>query len=235
MLASFSRTRLRVTALALACTVMLAGCATQTAYDPNLSPAQNQLRQANQRFNQTVGEGAVAGAVIGGLAGLALGGRNRAQTAAIGAAAGGALGAGAGYMVARNNLNRSSTEAQFNDAIQQASADADMYQRSASASQQVADQAEADAARLRSQVQARQITQAQYRAGMAKYQADANAMNTLASKAREQAAALRQDARVAPARDRGTMSGLASNIDAAGQQQERTAARMSRLLAGAES
>jgi len=235
MLASFPRTRLRATAIILACGMLLAGCATNTAYDPNLSPAQNQLRQSNQRFNQTVGEGAVAGAVLGGIAGLALGGRNRAQTAAIGAAAGGALGAGAGYMVARNNLNRSSTEAQFNDAIQQANADADAYQKSAVASQQVADQAEADATRLRGQVQARQITQAQYRAGMAKYQADANIMNTQASDARKQAAALRQDARVAPATDRGTMNSLAGNIDAAGQQQERTAARMSRLLAGVES
>ena len=232
MPASRSRLRHRATALVLACGLLLGGCAGNAAYDPSLSPAQNQLRQANQRFNQTVGEGAVAGAVLGGIAGLALGGRNRAQAAAIGAGAGAALGAGAGYMVARNNLNRSSTEAQFNDAIQQASADADAYQRSAAASQQVADQAEADARRLRGQVQARQITQAQYRAGMAKYQADANIMNTQAADARKQAAALRQDARVAPSSDRGTMSGLANNIDAAGRQQEQTAARMSRLLAG---
>lgn len=134
MLASFSRPRLRATAFVLACGMLLVGCAANSGYDPSLSPAQNQLRQSNQRFTQTVGEGAVAGAVLGGIAGLALGGRNRAQSAAIGAAAGGALGAGAGYVVARNNLNRSSTEAQFNDAIQQASADSDAYQKSAAAS-----------------------------------------------------------------------------------------------------
>ena len=211
--------------------MLFSGCAATTTYDPSLSPAQNQLRQSNQRFNQTVGEGAVAGAVLGGIAGLALGGHNRVQAGAIGAAAGGALGAGAGYMVAHNNLSRSSTEAQFNDAIQQASADASAYQKSAAASQQVADQAEADAARLRGQVQARQITQAQYRSGMAKYQADAQIMNTQATDARKQAAALRQDARVAPETDRSTMNGLAGNIETAGQQQERTAARLSHLLA----
>ncbi len=96
--------------------LLLAGCASG-GYDPNLSPAQNQLRQSNARFNQIIGEGAGAGALLGGIAGLALGGRNRGQAALIGAAAGGALGAGAGYAVASNNLSRSSSEAQFNAAI----------------------------------------------------------------------------------------------------------------------
>lgn len=70
---------------------------------------------------------------------------------------------------------------------------------------------------------------------MAKYQADANIMNSQAADARKQAATLRQDARVAPSSNRSTLSGLANNIDAAGRQQEQTAARMSRLLDGADS
>jgi len=166
----FSLFRLRAVAFAAAAGILLSGCAAGSgSYDSGLSPAQNQLRQSNARFNQTIGEGAATGALLGGLAGLALGGRNRAQATLIGVAAGGALGAGAGYAVANNNLNRSSTEAQFNDAIRQAGADADFYRASANSSAQIADDASADAARLGTQYRARQITQAQYRAGLAKY------------------------------------------------------------------
>lgn len=100
---------------------------------PASARRKNQLRQSNARFNQTVGTG--AGALLGAVAGLALGGPNRNQAALIGAAAGGALGAGAGYAVARNNLSRASSEAQFNDAIQKAVADANAFRASAQASQ----------------------------------------------------------------------------------------------------
>lgn len=213
--------------------IVVSGCAGQAAYDSGLSPAQNQLRQANARFNQTVGEGAVAGALLGGIAGLALGGRNRAGAAALGAGAGAALGAGAGYLVARNNLSRSSTEAQFNDAIQQASADADAYRSSAAASQQIADQATADATRLSAQYQARQITAAQYRAGLAKYQADNDIITKQVSQAQQTAAALRQDSRVASGSNGDQLASSASDIEASRRQLEQSQARLSRALAGA--
>lgn len=212
--------------------LLLAGCA-GGGYDPGLSPAQNQLRQSNARFNQTIGEGAGAGALLGGIAGLALGGRNRGQAALIGAAAGGALGAGAGYAVASNNLNRSSSEAQFTSAIQKASADADAFRSSAQASQQIADQATADASQLNKQLRAGQITQAQYRAGLAKYQADNDIITTQISEALKSAAMMRRNARVASGSNSGQFAGSASDVEASRIRLQQSQAKMSRLLAGA--
>lgn len=232
MTVRFNAARFRLVAMLIVASLALNACASSTAYDPSLSPAQNQLRQSNARFNTTVAEGAGAGALLGGLAGLALGGRNRGQAALIGAGAGAVLGGGAGYLVARNNLNRASTEAQFNDAIQQASADADAYRQSAAASRQIADQAYADASRLRAQYRSGQITQAQYRAGLTKYQADIDIMNSQAASAQKTAAQMRQDSQIAPGADRTRLSSLAIDVDASSRQQEQTAARMSRLLAG---
>ena len=224
--------RLRAMAAVCAAGIVLSGCASQVAYDNTLSPAQNQLRQSNARFNQTVGEGAVAGAVVGGLAGLAFGGRDRAGAAALGAGAGAALGAGAGYLVARNNLNRSSTEAQYADAIQQAAGDAEAYRSSASASRQIADQATADAARLGSQYRSRQITQAQYQAGLAKYQADNDIISKQANDARQTAALLRQDARSASPANRSQLASSAADMEASQRELEQNRLRLSRALAG---
>ncbi len=233
MVSWFSRLRLRAVAFAAVSGLLLSGCAGGGgAYDASLSPAQNQLRQSNARFNQTVGEGAVAGALLGGVAGLALGGRNRAQATLIGATAGGALGAGAGYAVARNNLNRSSTEAQYNNAIQQASADADAYRSSASASSQIADQAYADATRLNAQVRSGQITQAQYRAGVARYQADNDIMARQVGSAQRAAASMRQDSRMASGSNRAQLASTASDIESSRRQLEASQARLSRVLAG---
>jgi len=227
-----SSLRLRAVTVTAVAGILLSGCAGGSAYDPSLSAAQNQLRQSNARFNQTVGEGAGAGALVGGLAGLALGGRNRAQATLIGAAAGGALGAGAGYVVARNNLSRASTESQFNDAIQQASADADAYRMSASASGQIADQAYADAQRLNGQVRSGQITQAQYRAGIARYQADNDIMVQQVSSAQQAAAAMRQNSQVASGSNRAQLANSASDIEASRRQLEANRIRLSRVLTG---
>ena len=228
---SFSLVGFRATAFTVAMAVSLLGCATQ-GNDPNLSPAENQLRQSNQRFTQTVGEGAVAGAVLGGLAGLAFGGRNRGTAAAVGAAAGGALGAGAGYMVARNNLSRSSTEAQYSQAIAQASDDADAYRAAATSSQQIAVQAEADTRRMRGQLASNQITQQQYQAKLANYRSDAQLMDKQAEEAKKQAAAMRTDSQSASGEDRTRLLNLANSIDTSGQQQAQTASRLSRMMAG---
>lgn len=229
----FSLLRLRVIAFAAAAGLLLSGCAGGAgAYDANLSPAQNQLRQSNARFNQTVGEGAVAGALLGGVAGLAFGGRNRAQATLIGATAGGALGAGAGYAVARNNLNRSSTEAQFNTAIQQASADAQFYRDSANSSAQVADEAYADAAKLGTQYRAHQISQAQYRTGLAKYQTDNDILLNRIQKARQASAMLRQDSQVASGSDRTQLANSAADIERSTRETEQHQIRLSRAMAG---
>lgn len=232
MMSWWSALRLRSVAVMASAGILLAGCAAGGGYDPSLSPAQNQLRQSNARFNQTVATGAGAGALLGGVAGLALGGRNRGQAALIGAAAGGALGAGAGYAVASNNLNRASSEAQFNDAIQEANAEANRFQSAAQASQQVADDATADARRLNGQLRAGQITQAQYRTGLSKYQADNDVLTRQISEARKAAVAMRQSAQVASGANSGQFSRSAAETEAASNQMEQTQARLSRMMAG---
>ncbi len=226
--------RLRAVAMTAAAGLLLAGCAGGTvAYDTSLSPAENQLRQSNARFNQTVGEGAATGALLGGIAGLAFGGKNRGQAALLGAAIGGAVGTGAGYAVARNNLSRSSTEAQFNDAIKQASADADAYRTSASASRQIANQAEAEAGRLRAQYQSHSITQEQYHAGLVKYRSDNEIISKQVHQAQEAAAAMRQDSQVASRQNGATLTVMATSIELSSQGMGEDSARLSRLLDGA--
>lgn len=231
MVSRLSSFRLRAVTLLTAAGLLLVGCA-GGGYDPSLSLAQNQLRQSNARFNQTIGEGAGAGALLGAVAGLALGGRNRGQAALIGAAAGGALGAGTGYAVARNNLSRASTEAQFNDAIQQASADADAFRSSAQLSQQVADEATADARKLGNQLRAGQITQAQYRAGLSKYQADKDILTKRISEAHKTAATMRQNAQVASGANSGQLTRSAAEVEGTSRQIEQNQVRISRMLAG---
>ena len=232
MVFRWSALRLRPVALAVSAAILLAGCAGGGGYDPGLSPAQNQLRQSNARFNETVGTGAGAGALLGAVAGLALGGRNRGQAALIGAAAGGALGAGTGYAVARNNLDRASSEAQFNDAIQQAGADAQAYRSTALLSRQVADEALADARRLNSQLRAGQITQAQYRTALSKYQADNDAMTKQITEAHKAALAMRQNAAVASRANNAELSRSAADVEASSSQIEQSQVRLSRLMAG---
>lgn len=233
MVSWWSAFRLRSIAVAASAAILLTGCAGGGGgYDASLSPAENQLRQSNARFNQTVGEGAGAGALLGAAAGLAFGGRNRGQAALIGAAAGGALGAGAGYAVASNNLSRASSEAQFNDAIQRASADAAAFRTSAQASQQVADDALADARKLNGQLQAGQITQVQYRSKLSKYQADNDLLAKQISEARKAAATARQGAQVASGDKNVQLARSAADLDASSRQLEQSQIKISRALAG---
>ena len=231
MVSWWSAIRTRSVALTISAAVLLVGCAAGGS-DPSLSPAENQLRQSNARFNQTVGTGAGTGAVLGAVAGLALGGRNRGQAALIGAAAGGALGAGAGYAVASNNLNRASSEAQFNDAIQRASADAEAYRSAALLSRQVADDATADLRRLNGQLRAGQITQAQYQSSIVKYQADSDAMTKQITEAQKASAQIQKGVQVASGANRGELSRSKADIDAARNQIEQNQVRLSRLIAG---
>jgi hypothetical protein len=234
MLQWLSPLRLRAVTFVAAAGILLSGCAGGAAYDPGLSPAQNQLRQSNARFNQTVGEGAGAGALLGGLAGLALGGRNRGQAMLIGAAAGGAMGVGAGYAVARNNLSRASSEAQFNDAIQQASADSDAFRSAAEASRQVADQATAEARSLNQQLRAGQIARAQYQSMLTKYQGDNVIITRQITEAERTAATMRQSASVASEANREQLISSARNVEAARKQLERGQLQMLRAMEGKE-
>ena len=84
----FTVGRCRLVSVLCASSLTLTACAGQVQPSQSLTPAQQQLKDANQRFNQTVGEGAVIGALAGGVLGAVLGGRNKAQMAAIGAGLG---------------------------------------------------------------------------------------------------------------------------------------------------
>jgi len=235
MVSWLSPLRQRATAFAVVFGLLLSGCAGGGgAYDSSLSPAQNQLRQSNARFNQTVAEGAGTGALVGGLAGLALGGRNRGQAMLIGATAGGALGAGAGYAVAHNNLSRSSTETQFNDAIQKAAAEADEFRSAAKASREIADQASADVRKINQQLRAGQITEAQHRKVLASFQADNRNVTQQITEAQKTAAAMRQDASMASGVNRERLIKSAMDVEASRRQLEQGSIRLSHAAAGQE-
>ncbi len=232
MAPQFSVFRIKAVTFGVAAGLLLAGCAGgSVANDASLSPAENQLRQSNARFNQTVGEGAATGALVGGIAGLAFGGKNRGQAAVIGAAAGGALGAGAGYVVARNNLSRSSTETQFNDAIQQAGAQADQYRISANNSRDIADQALADAKRLGDQYRAHQITQEQYRSGLAKYQTDSEMISKQIGYSQQASASIRENSQVASGSKKAQLVKSAADVEASTREMQQTLASFSNALA----
>jgi hypothetical protein len=232
MIAKFCPGRLRAITSLVVAGGLLVGCAGGgVTNDANLSPAENQLRQSSARFNQTVGEGALTGAALGGIAGLALGGNNRVQTAMLGAAVGGALGTGAGYMVARNNLSRSSTEAQFSDAIKQATVQADAYRNAADASRQIADRASADVAQLKAQYRTNQITQAKYQAGIARIRQNNDLIGQQITQAQQAAVDIRKDAEVASGSDKLQLIKPAADIEADRKRLEQDAVTMSRALA----
>src|SRR5580692_5997281 len=74
--------------IGLAGVLTLAACANDAA-DPSLTPAQQQLKQANQQFTTTVIEGTAVGTLLGaGLGAVFGGGRGAAYGAAGGAAVG---------------------------------------------------------------------------------------------------------------------------------------------------
>lgn len=214
--------------MVVAGSLALSGCAGATADDASLTPAENQLRRANARFTQTVGEGAVVGALAGGVAGALLGGRNRLAGAAIGATAGGALGAGAGYLVARNNAQRTHSEADYNAAIDQAQQDAAAYRTSAEAARSIASQCESEIARLDGQYRSRQITAAQFRASVAKYQTDDDLLRKQVTDAQQTASSLRTMG--ATGNTAGSANSTASDIDSSRASLASSQAQLSRAL-----
>lgn len=229
--ARFRSNRLR--AVLLSVTLLLSACAQGVSYDANLSPAENELRQANQRFNQTVGEGAVIGALGGAVLGAALGGRNRVQGAALGAAAGGALGAAAGYGVASNNARQSGSEQAYSTLIQEAQADADAYRRSANASRAIAQEAETKLASLNQQYRARQISAAQYSEQISRYRGSLDLLNQRISEASTKSAQMRSDARRAGGSNGAALLASANEIDSSNAQLRSDASRISNVLASA--
>jgi hypothetical protein len=219
---------IRGPALLVTSCLIVTACATG-GNDPSLSPEENQLRAANARFNQTVGEGAAVGAVGGALAGALLGGHNRLAGAAIGAAAGGALGAGAGYVVARNNATRSHSEADYQKAIGEAQQEANDFRTSAQSARIIADRAVRELAVLDAQYRSKQITGAQYRAQVSKYQQDNRLIQDQAKEADSEVTSLRSFAN-GSGQNRGVVLQSAADIDNSRSSLQSYAAAISRAL-----
>ncbi len=100
-------------AFALAASVMLSACA-QGLDDPNLSPEERKLREMASSYNETIGEGALIGCILGTIGGLLLSGKNNmGQGAAIGCAGGAALGGGAGVYIANKQEKYATREMQL--------------------------------------------------------------------------------------------------------------------------
>jgi chromosome segregation ATPase len=184
-----------------------------------LTPAQQQLKDANHRFNQTVGEGALVGALIGGVLGAALGGRSALQMAALGASAGALIGGAAGYGVASKNLAQAHTEENLKKAIAEANQDALAYQRSATASEQIAADAQSKIALLDQQYKQKTISAAQYQRSLQSYRESADIMRKQLTQMDQETASLRADATTVSPADAKIMIASAHDIEAARTQE----------------
>ncbi len=213
-----------------ACTVLLAvtvsACATGMN-DPALTPAQQEMIQSNNRFNQTVGEGAAAGAALGMLAGLAFGG---VRGMAIGAVAGGLTGAAVGYGVARNNYLQSQNEGNLQAAIKEAQDEVAASEREAAIARRIGNDAQAQAAALDAQFQARKISAQQYQQNLASFARSADQIQKSLEASRQAAAGFRQSAAVAGPDQATTFAQAAERIEASNGAKEQEMNRIRALL-----
>ena len=171
----------------LACAMVLAlglaACSTTGsgfgADESNLTPAQRELRQEAERFNQTVLEGALTGALIGGIAGALLSEDDPLAGAAIGAGAGAAVGAGAGFFVASQNEEYANEEQRLEAQVAAAQEDVARYERIVLSTERVVNEYRQRIARLDSQYADGQVTAAEYRNQVAGVQTDLDAIQAL--------------------------------------------------------
>lgn len=176
---------------ALGAVVFLGGCASGMD-DPSLTPAERLIRQRNSQYNQTIGMGALTGALLGaGVGALAGGG----QGAMIGGLSGLALGAGTGFWIAERTENQQLTEDQLLQSIQTARQDALQSAQAADAAGNITRHARAQLATLNAQYRARQITAEQYQAQTRRFQENAEQLTTLAAIYRKNAASMQATAK----------------------------------------
>lgn len=185
----------RPAALAVAAMLALSACASTHGADGQpLTPAQRELREQNERFNETIATGAVVGALVLGILGAVVAGRdNRAAGAAVGAATGAAVGAAAGHYLAKRNQRYASREQAAmarTDAAQREAAD---LAATARASEQVTAENRAKLARLEAQVRAGQATAAQLAAQRRTAQQDLDLMESAIDHSRKVESAMRAD------------------------------------------
>ena len=203
----------------MACIMMLAGCAGQIG-GPPLSPAQQQLKQANDRFNLTVGEGAAVGAVALGLLGAGVGALAGGKKGALiglgsGVVLGGAVGAAMGYNVARKNYAQARTEDNLRQLIAEANQDADAYHRSAVASRDIAKEARIKIAALDAQYRAKTITAEQYKQAAMTYRSSEDIMQSQLNNSTDKITAMRADAAHQRGADRSELLNDAHSVELA--------------------
>jgi uncharacterized protein HemX len=185
--------RARILAATAASLLLLSACATTNAGGEPLTPAQQQLRSQNERFNETVATGAVVGAIALGILGALLAGNNRGQGAAVGALAGAAIGGAAGTYIAARNERYATREQAANARISAANREAAELERTALAAEQVAKENRERLAALQARVKAGQATAAQLRAQQATAQQDLELMNDAIAHSRKVEGAMRAD------------------------------------------
>ena len=152
-------------AVALVAGLSLGGCVTTSGSADNLTPEEQRMRAQADDFSDTVVQGAVVGAVAGGLLAILSGNKdNAAQFAALGAAAGG----GAGYYVAKQKENYATEEARLDAMIGDVRKDnSRLAELTANAKTViVSDMARID--KVEAQLAAGQITQQQAKAELAR-------------------------------------------------------------------
>jgi gas vesicle protein len=180
--------RMRVMAALLSVALVAPACtATGGANEANLTPAQRQLREQNQRWWQTTGTGAAAGAAAGVAAGALIGSGNRQNQGTamlIGGLLGALAGSVAGVTLANRTLGFENNELGANQRIQSAQQTAAGLEQQARAAEQVSTEHARRLEVLDRQFRARQITAEQYRTAAAPIRQDKELMESNAAEAR---------------------------------------------------
>ncbi len=176
---------LRALMAGVLCVPLLAGC-DGGANDPGLTPEQRRIRAQRAEQDRTVGGGAVAGAVIGGLLGLAVGGNNRGTAAAVGAVAGAALGGATGYYVARRKQQYANENQRLDAMTGDVRAENQQMAQFVADSRAVVAQDKADLARLRGEYANRRASRADLDRRIAIAEQDAQAIQQRINAARRQ-------------------------------------------------
>jgi hypothetical protein len=169
--------------VALTVSLAVSGCVTTSESAESLTPAQRELRQQTERFNETVAIGAAVGAGLGCALGLLVDSRNRGRGCAAGAALGGLAGAGSGYYIASRNEQYASREQGANARAAAARKEAEDLSRTADVAERVTRENKAQLAQLDAKFRAGQITAAQYRDQTAAMREDAKTIRRASEEA----------------------------------------------------
>ena len=168
------------------CVTFLAGCASHSSEELDLTPVQRQLRAERERYNSTMITGALAGAALGAGIGAAAGSgsKNTAAGAGIGLLAGLVVGLVAGAMVAERNLQFERQDISAAQRIQAAQQTAQQLQQRAATAEMVARENREKLDQLDTKFRAQQISANKYRAEAATIRKDVELIKESAAEAK---------------------------------------------------